>query len=179
MGGILFLLCAGPLPGEDRRTVPVNVYVIVDGSENLRTPWAGALEWLCGSLVDGLLQRGDRLTIWTAGAAARMVYDETLGGEETMEAAKGIFRSISPRGDSADYAGALGQAAESARRARGMTYTLVVSGRGGGPSSGGNAALNLMHYSRVREFSGWRVYVVGLDIASQVEQAAAAFMRAR
>jgi hypothetical protein len=175
--GLFFFVFAGALPGEDRRTGAMDMYIIIDGSENLRTKKDAALQWLCDSVVDTLLQGGDRLTVWVAGAAAQVVYAGPVEGEESRERIKAALRSVTPQGDAADYAGALGQAAAAVRRAEGVTYTLVISGRGGGPSSGGGAALAFLRYSRVLEFPGWRAQVVGLDIASRVEQAAAAFMR--
>jgi hypothetical protein len=175
--GVLFLLLAGPLRGEDRRISPMDMYIIIDGSENLREKKDAALQWLCDSVVDTLLQGGDRLTVWIAGNTARVVYSEAVEGEESKGRIKTMLRAVNPGDGAADYAGALGQAAAAARRAGGMTYTLVISGQGGGPSSGGNTALNLLRYSRVLEFPGWRAQVVGLDVAPRAEQAAAAFMK--
>jgi hypothetical protein len=174
--GILLFLLAGSLWGEDRRTSPLDMFIIIDGSEGLQAKKDEAIGWLCDSVVDTLLQPGDTLTILVAAGTAAPVYSGTLGGADTKEAVKGVLRSITPRGAAADYAGALRRAAESTRRAGAMTYTLVLSGQGGGPSSGGAAAVNLLRYSRVQEFPGWRVQVVGLGIAPQVHRAAAAFM---
>jgi hypothetical protein len=153
------------------------MYIIIDGSENLRAKKDAALQWLCDSVVDTLLQGGDRLTVWVAGDAARVVYAGAVEGEESREGIKTAIRSVTPQGAVADYSGALKQAAAAVRRAEGMTYTLVISGRGGGATSGDRAALAFLRYSRVLEFPGWQAQVVGLDIASRVEQAAAAFVR--
>jgi hypothetical protein len=153
------------------------MYIIIDGSENLLPGKDAALQWLCDSVVDTLLQGGDRLTVWVASDTVRVLYEGPVEGEAAREGIKTALRSFTPRGEAADYAGALGQAAAAVRRAEGLTYTLVISGQGGGPSAGGAGALRFLRYSRVLDFPGWRAQVVGLDLAPRVEQAAAAFMR--
>jgi hypothetical protein len=57
-------------------------------------------------------------------------------------------------------------------------YTILLSGSTAGPNPfpGGNAAAGMLRYSRILDFSGWRVVTAALGIGPQVRDAAASFM---
>jgi hypothetical protein len=175
--GVLFLLFFSPrfLAAEDRRTVPIDVYLIVDGSSAITNVKNDMISWLNGHVVDRLLREGDRLTIWRAAVRAEVIFSETLAaaGKETV---KERIRSINLQGASADFAGALKDAA--ARNAAGperrMSYTLLVSGAAGAALD--RNTVNLLRYSRVEDFSGWRVLTAALGIDAQVRKAAGDYL---
>jgi hypothetical protein len=170
--------------GADRRANPIDMYLIFDGSAALRNGRDGAVNWLCDTLIDGLIQEGDTLYIWLAGGTAELVFSGTVNGTEQKEAAKTKIRSLSTQSGRADYAGALRDAA--ARKAaagnRQIAYTLLISGPANG-TSGISAAqeadlTGLLRYSRVEDFPEWRVLTVAPGIGPQVQRAAAAYMSA-
>jgi hypothetical protein len=160
----------------DSRNIPVEVNLIMDGSRGMKNAWEEAANQVGSYLADQILQEGDRLTIWDAGARARIIYSETLKGGEFREEIKALLKSRVPEGPAADFAGALREAA--ARNSGGkMTYTMLVSGSSAGLSSAlAEGGANLLKYSRVRDFPSWKILIVALDINSRVREAAAAYM---
>jgi hypothetical protein len=160
----------------DARTVPLDVYIIVDGSSAMEKGRQEAVSWLCNTVVDGILQQGDRIWIWRAGAKPELVYSGTLGTDK--ESVKAQIRSIQFQGEAADYRGALqeAQALVSGQSGR-ISYTLLVSGSGAkDPPSQEAESAGLLRYSRVDSFSGWRVLTVGLDLNARVRQSTAYYM---
>ncbi|MDR3167712.1 MAG: hypothetical protein LBT93_07195 [Treponema sp.] len=178
LGMVFFIVFfPGLTAAEDRRTVPVTMYVIIDGSGGIKTGKNAAIAWINDYIVDKILQDGDTLTIWVAAEKARVLFSEPLRGTAQKETVKELLRSVEPGGASADYAGAFREAlAREDRQPReGISYTLLVTGTAGGFSRG-NTPAEFLRYSKVREFPGWRVLVVGLDLGPQVQKAASAYM---
>jgi hypothetical protein len=174
---LFFIIVLFPLKinALDSRNIPVEVNLIMDGSQGMKNAREEAANQV-GGYLDQILREGDRLTIWDAGAQARIIYSETLKGGEFGEEIKALLKSRVPEGPAADFAGALKEAA--ARNSGGkMTYTLLVSGSSAGLSSvlteGG---ANLLKYSRVRDFPSWKMLIIALDRNSRVREAAAAYI---
>jgi hypothetical protein len=160
---------------SDARTVPLDVYIIVDGSSAMEKGRQEAVDWLCGTVIDGILQSGDRIWIWRAGAGPELVYSGTLGADK--EAVKAKIRSIQFQGEAADYRGALQEAQSLVNKSDRISYTLLVSGSGAkDPPSQEAESAGLLRYSRVDSFSGWRVLTVGLDLSARVRQSTNYFM---
>jgi hypothetical protein len=184
IAGLLFCLVLPPglLFSEDVRNRPLDMYLIIDGSSHLEGVKDAALGWISGELVDAILQEGDRLTIWSAGDKARIVFEETLGAAG-KEGIKEKLKALDTRAASPDFPGALREAAQVRARRAGpgrISYTLLVSGTAGGlGASLSGSSLNLIRYSRVEEFKGWRTLVVAPEIETKVKQAAAAFAAGR
>jgi len=165
-----------PLFGADRS--PININLIIDGSDSFTAVKADVTSWVSGRL-DQLLADGDRVTIWSAGAQAKVIYSGTMVAPADREAAKKSIREMTGAGAAADYSGALGQAANIQSvpaSGSGFSYTLLVcaspaalSNLISGPQS------RLMRFSRVEEFSRWKAIVVGLNLDTRVRSAAAAF----
>ena len=160
------------LYGADRP--PINVNLIIDGSAS----GAGVKEeigaWVLNRL-DQILVEGDRVTIWSAGAAARVVYTGTVNNDSDRENIRKSIRELSASSDSADFSGALREAAQ--RQGSGFSYTLLICASSASLSSlfSGPQA-NLLRFSRVEEFRQWRALVVGLNLETRVRQAAANFI---
>jgi hypothetical protein len=172
---VLLWFFPGFLRAADVRTVPIDVYVILDVSSAIKNKSGEAVKWLCDHVVDEMLQDGDTLTILAAGERATALFSEPLSSADTKEAAKQAFRSAAPTAASADYAGGLREAVARQGSGRRISYTLLVIGSGSPTAPGGLASL--LRYSRVQEFSGWRVLTVGLNMDRQVREAAAAYTR--
>jgi hypothetical protein len=159
------------------RTIPLDVYIIVDGSSAMEKGREEAVSWLCSTVVDGILQPEDRIWIWRAGAKPELIYSGTLGADK--ERVKTQIRSIQFQGEAADYRGALGeaQALVSSQSRNRISYTLLVSGSGAkDPPSQEAESAGLLRYSRVDSFSGWRVLTVGLDLNARVRQSTTYYM---
>jgi hypothetical protein len=172
--GVLFPVF-GAEGNSDIRNTPITVNLIIDGSSALSAVLDEVGAWVSDSMVDGILQNGDSLTIWSAGQSAQILYSQTLTNENERENIKKILNSLPANGDSADFAGAL-QNAASRNRSR-ICYTMLISASPAAlsPALLGSSA-NLMRFSRIEEFRGWRAMIIGLDIDSRVRQAAAAYL---
>jgi hypothetical protein len=165
--------------GSDQRSIPVDMNLIIDGSPALGNGRDAAIGWICDNLVDGLLQEGDRLSVWNAGEKAVSLFSGSLTGSDTKEAAKNAIRAMTTGTASADYAGVLrGLTGAVPGNNDRLVYTILVSGPGFSPAAigGGNEIAALLRYSRVQEFPGWRTIVVDLAIGERVRSAAAAYM---
>jgi hypothetical protein len=164
------------LPAEDVRVAPMDMNLIIDGSRALRAGKDRAALWLCDHVVDELLREGDRLSIWIAGGRAKRVFSESISGQDKKEEVKALLRSISPGEDSADFAGALREAAKAAGEGA-IVYTLLITGSEPGYSLlTGSDIAPLLRYSRVQEFPGWRAIVAAPGIDSRVRNAASAYL---
>jgi hypothetical protein len=179
-----FLLLIFPrfLPGEDRRTEPVSVYLIFDGSSMAKDGLDDAVQWIGASVIDKILQEGDDLSLWITGESPNPVFSGVLSAPPQKDRIKELLRAAVPGSGGADYAGALRDAAarSASRGGREFAYTLLITGTAEGDFRGSPArerdAAELLRYSRVLEFSGWRAQVVGLGITARVQEAASAYM---
>ena len=161
-----------PLFGTDR--APINVNLIIDSSVSFTAAKAEITTWINGRL-DQILNDGDKITVWSAGASSRIVYTGTISGQGDRDAAKKSVSDLTGAGTSADLSSAL-RAAANAQSV--FSYTLLISASPtalssllSGPQSG------LMRFSRVEEFSGWRAIVVGLNMDGKIRRAAAAYFQ--
>jgi len=165
--------CLTPLYGADSQRPPIDINLIIDGSQAFSDSREEIASWIC-SRLDQILADGDRVTIWSAGASAKVVYSGSINSNADSEAAKKIVRELSASGNSVDFAGALKEAAS--RQSSSYSYTLLISASQEALSyilSSSNA--NLLRFSRIEEFSSWRALVVGLNLETRVRAAASAF----
>ena len=170
---LIAFCCISPLYGQNQRA-PININLIIDGSSSLVNVKTDATDWVIGRL-DQILADGDTLTIWSAGASAGIIYTGTINSAADTESAKRSLRELSVSGSSADFSGALRDAAGRGTSSA-FTYTLLISASQESLSSTiSGSAGNLLRFSRVEEFSGWRALVVGLDLDARVRRAAASF----
>ena len=155
------------------RTIPIDVYIIVDSSVAMEKRKEDAVAWLCNSVIDGMLQQEDRIWIWTAGTKPDLIYSGAVGNKEE---AKASIKAIQFQGDAADYRGALEEARSLTGKSNRTSYTLLVSGSGAkDPPSREAESAGLLRYSRVESFSGWRVLTIGLDLAPKIRRATSHF----
>jgi hypothetical protein len=167
--------------GEDVRSIPVDVYIIVDSSSSMEKGKEEAVNWLCTTVIDGIVRAGDSLSIWTAGVQPELIYSKPVSAE-TKEEAKTLIRQIRFSGVAADYKGALNEVRAKALAGPGnrMIYTLLVSGANPkDPPIKEAESAGLLLYSRVESFSGWRVFTIGLDVSAKVRESADTYMKNR
>ncbi|MDR1870090.1 MAG: VWA domain-containing protein [Treponema sp.] len=172
---LLFLLvffCFSPLYGaDDPQRSPIDINLIIDGSASLTNVKGDVTAWV-SSRLDQILADGDRVTVWSAGASAKVVYSGRISGAPDRDAVKKAVRDLAAAGNSADFSGALREAA--GRQSSGYSYTLLISASPAALSSLiSGPQSDLMRFSRIEEFSGWRAIVVGLNLDSKVKKAAA------
>ena len=167
----ILALCTANLWGNNPRTSPIDVYIIIDSSAAMERGREQAINWLSNTVIDTMLRNDDRIWIWTAGARPDLIYSGNLANKEEVKA---LIRSISLEGDAADYRGALFEAQAQAQRSDRTTYTLLLSGSGAkDPPTREAESAGLLRHSRVESFPGWRVLTVGLDLTPRVRRSSA------
>jgi hypothetical protein len=158
---------------------PIDINIIIDGSESLINVKEEVRIWLSGRL-DQILAQGDRVTVWSAASSARIIYSGRMDSSAETEAVKKSIADISPSGINADLSGALRQAAGQQSAEQGFSYTLLISASPAALSSTlSGPQANLLRHSRVEEFPAWRAFVIGLNLDSRVKRAAASFINAQ
>jgi len=170
---ILTVFCGlSPLYADTQRP-SIDINLIIDGSAGLTGVKDEVSSWI-NNRLDQMLVDGDRVTVWSTGASAKVVYTGKINGNTDKDAVKKSIKDISGSGSTADFSGALKDAAS--RPSSGFCYTLLISASPSALSSllSGPQA-GLMRYSRVEEFSKWRAIVVGLNLDAKVKKAAAGF----
>jgi hypothetical protein len=176
MAVLSFARVSPALHAADQRTSPIDLNLIIDGSAGLSPLYDQVTAWISANLTDALLQSGDTVTVWSAGASAKTIYSRTLQDTNFRDELKRTLQNLTTSGDSADFAGALAQAA-SRKPVGNFSYTVLITASTAAlsPTLLGPQA-NLMQFSRIEEFAGWRAVVVGLNIDAKVKQAASAYL---
>jgi len=153
---------------------PIDVNIIIDGSVSLAEVKNEVTAWVSRRL-DQILVTGDRVTVWSAGPSARVIYNGRIEGNTEKEAVKKSIMDLAPSGNNPDFSGALRDAA-SRQQSGPYSYTLLISASPDALSSvlSGPQA-SLLRFSRIEEFTDWRALVIGLNIDARVRRAAAAF----
>jgi len=179
---IILVIFLFPLNAEDKRTIPLDLYLIIDGSSALQNSKNDAVAWVNGEVVDGILMDGDKITIWTAGDNARLVYSDTVNGAAGKKGIKDVLATMDARGRSADFSGALRDAASRASQAAqnrmAVTMLVTASAEAMEPAITGSGQ-GLLRWFRSEKYVRWQVLIVGPNLGTKVQQAAAAYMGTR
>ncbi len=198
-----FLILGSPflpaLLGEEGRSGPIDVYLLIDGSSALgeRTT---AENWVCSTLVDGVLREGDRITLWTVDQKPQPSLslqlgkgqEGTAGDKKTLKSAiLSIAQSSTQTTGGSNYGVALRQASElEAQRPdrRPIAFALLIFGVGEAGNKNADRLTmeeanssefrEFLRYSKTEDFPGWKAIVVGLGIGPKVREAAAEYMAA-
>ena len=173
---LLLVTGVSGLYSDNGRNTPITVNIIIDGSQALNSVAGDISGWVSDRLLGRIIQNGDRLIIQSVQSpgTVKTVYSGIYAGErETI--LRDLAAAFAPGGElSPDFSSALLEAAAAARSGGGLTYTLLVcaSPAGLSPTLDGKGAY-LLKYSRIEDFRGWRVVVVGLNLNERVSSAAA------
>ena len=169
-----------PLNAEDKRTIPLDIYLIVDGSTTLKNSKNDVLAWINEQVVDRILSDGDKITILSAGENARVIYSDAISGAGKT-GVKDSFRSLDTEGKTADFSGALREVnarlPQTPRDRLAVTMLITGSAEILEPAMAGNAQ-GLLRWFRSERYERWQVLVVAPDIGGKVRNAAAAYMSA-
>ena len=180
---IIIIACGAFLPlfgqDKDQRTVPIKVNLIIEDSAALSAVLNDVGTQPSNSLVNGILQNGDHLTVWTAGKTAQILFNDTLKTQDDKTRISNILKNLPVKGDYADFSTALNNAA-SQKTGQNIQYTMLVSASRTtlSPANLGSSA-QLMKYSKVENYSGWQALIIAPGINEQVRQAAAAYYSAK
>ncbi|MCL2232330.1 MAG: VWA domain-containing protein [Treponema sp.] len=166
------------LNATDRRAIPLDMYLIIDGSSALEQSRSEIVAWVNEHVVDRILEDGDSITIWSAGDSARIIHSATISGEAGIREVRETLGALDARGGTADFAGALrdvaSRTAQTGRSRLSHTMLIAASAEGLHPALTGGA--QLLRWSRSEKSARWQVLVVSPNIGGRVQQAAAAYM---
>jgi len=167
------------LRAEDKRVIPLDLYLVIDCSDSINGVKNDALTWVSSKIVDRLLIEGDKVTIWSAGDTAQIVHNgeiSTSGGKQEIT---DLLRNLVTNGKTADFSGALGDIASriSQTGQNRLSYTVLVTSSAARLESAlTGSSQSLLRWSRSEKYSGWQVLVAAPDIAPKVKQAAISYM---
>jgi hypothetical protein len=170
------------LEAEDRRSIPLDMYLIIDNSAALRNSKNDTVSWINANVVDRILMEGDRITVWAAGDRAQIIYSDTISGFDGKKEIKDKLLTLDASGSSADFSGALTDVQSRLSQTTGgrLPYTMLITGSAEGlePALAANSQ-GLLRWFRSERYERWQVLIVAPDIGRRVRQAAAAFMNSR
>ena len=173
---VIILFSAG---AEDKRVLPLDLYLIIDGSASLENSKNDTFNWICDKVIDRILVDGDKITIWNAGDRAQVIYSDTLSGTAGKSQIKDQIRGILLNGKTADFSGALRDVASrvSGTPADRLAVTMLVTASAEGlePALSGSSQ-GLFRWFRSEQYERWQVLIVAPDIGKKVQQSAAAYM---
>jgi len=167
------------LHAEDKRVIPLDMYLIIDGSTSLENSKIATFAWINDQVVDRILMEDDKISIWSAGDKAELIHSGTVTGTEGKKNLKDRLQTMETNGKTADFSGALRNVASmSSQISRDrLSYTMLIAASAAGlePSLSGSAQ-GLFRWFRSEKFQQWQVLVVAPDIGKKVQQTAAAYM---
>ena len=181
---IIFVGFSQLLFAEDNREVPLDMYLIIDGSASFQDVRNEAVAWLNGHLVDRILMEGDRVTIWLAGETVREIFSGEIpsGGTsaaDTKEEIKSRILAITGSGRTADFSGALSELEPRLPRTpeNRLAYTVLLTSSAGGLERVlTGSSLRMLRWSRSEKYERWQALVIAPNIGQRVSQAATAYM---
>ena len=178
---ILAGFLASGLFAEDKRIIPLDVNLIIDGSSVLKNSKNDMISWVNGQVVDRTLIDGDRITIWTAGDSARVIHSAVISGSAGKKDIKDKLQGLQMEAKTADFSGALKDAMSrisqiSPARSR-LSYTILITGSAEGlePTVAGSGQ-GALRWFRSEKYERWQVLIVAPDIGGKVTQAASSYM---
>jgi len=175
---IVLVMFVSFLRADDKRVIPLDLYLVIDCSESITDVKNEALTWVSSKIVDRLLVEGDKVTIWSAGDRAQIIHNGEISGggkQEIMD----LLQNLVTNGKTADFPGALRDLAPRVSQTdqNRLSYTVIVTSSAGGLESAlTGSSQSLLRWSRSEKYSGWQVLVAAPDIAPNVRQAALNYM---
>jgi hypothetical protein len=152
-----------PIAAQER---VVEMRVIVDASASLAQGKAGAVNWLCDTMVDKTLRSGDVFYLAVSGATDEVIFDGIIGDDAQKEAIKEQIRTIGDPEGASHAAETLRRVLSDRQPASGhIPVTIVVCG------TDVNMDSSLLRYSRTENFAYWRAITVAGGLDAEVERA--------
>jgi hypothetical protein len=176
---IVLVMLNSFLKADDMRSIPLDLYLVIDCSESINGVKNDALTWVSSKIVDRLLVEGDTITIWSAGDRAEIIYNGKISASGGKQEITDLLQNLVTNGKTADFPGALRELAPRVSQTdqNRLSYTVIVTSSAGGlESTLTGSSQTLLRWSRSEKYSGWQVLVAAPDIAPKVRQAALNYM---
>ena len=165
----------GFITAQDKRSIPLDLVLIIDDSSFFAACKSTALDWINRELVEAVLADGDSLTIWAAGDDARVIYKDSVKSQK--EPIRNSLKTLQSTGKKAEFAKALAEASAGSKTDRSrFNMIMLVSGSAAALSASMSGSADLFRWSRVDEYAGWQVLVAAPGIGNDVQKAVSAYM---
>ena len=167
------------LKADDKRVIPLDLYLVVDCSESINSVKNEALAWVYSNVVDRLLIEGDKVTIWSAGDRAQIIHNGEISASGGKEEIRDLLQNLAANGKSADFSGALRdlEPRVSGTGQSRLPYTVLVTSSAARLENAlSGSSRPLLRWSRSEKYSGWQIIVAATDITPKVRQAAASYI---
>jgi hypothetical protein len=163
----------------DIRTVPMDMYLMIDGSTAIHDTKDEIIDWLSTKIIDSIVQEGDTVTICLVQKLVPVIFSDTIN-KSGKDTAKKAIKAIVPAGTDVDFDQALAGAANRSTSQDHIQYTLLVSGSVTGLSAAmSGKSASLLRFSKVEDHHGWQTVVLAPGIAGRVQRAATDFLSGR
>jgi hypothetical protein len=176
---LMFLVAFFPrLEAEDRRNVPLDVYLIIDASNSFQNVKTDALAWVNAQVIDRILIDGDNMTVWAAGDSPELIFSGAVSASNGNGEIKEKLNNLTAEGGKADFSGALRGVETRLSDVQGrLSYTLLIMASAGGLEGvlTGNSPSQLK-WSRSEKYERWQVLVIAPNIGRKVSEAALEYM---
>jgi len=167
------------LKADDKRVIPLDLYLVIDCSESINSVKNDAFDWVYSNVVDRLLLEGDKVTIWSAGDRAQIVHNGEISASGGKEEIRDLLQNLATNGKSADFSGALldlEPKVSGTGQSRLPFTVLVTSSAARLEDALTGSSRPLLRWSRSEKYSGWQIIITATDIAPKVRQAAASYI---
>ena len=170
------------LKAEDKRVIPLDMYLIMDGSSSFQSAKTDAVNWFNGQVVDRIILEGDKVSIWAAGDTAEVIHSGQINAADGKKEIKDKIEAMTAEGRSADFSGALRdlQLRLSETSPGRLPYTMLVTANAGGLGSViTGSSQSMLRWSRSEKYERWQALIVAPDIGRKVSQAAQNYMNSQ
>jgi len=170
---------ASVIKADDKRVIPLDLYLVIDCSESINSVKNDTLTWVYSNIIDRLLVEGDKVTIWSAGDKAQIIYNGEISASGGKSEIRDLLQNLATSGKSADFSGALKdlEPRVSGTDQSRLSYTVLVASSAEKLENAlAGSSRTLLRWSRSEKYSGWQILIAAPNIAPKVKQAAASFM---
>jgi hypothetical protein len=179
----IFGILAGFSPAinaEDKRNLPLDVYLIIDGSESMKNLKNDALAWINRQIIDKILIAGDQINVWTAGDKPELIHSGEVSASGVSSETKEKIANFSVTGKKADFSGALRDAAARAAKTpqNRLAYTVLITASAEG-MVGSFSGNGLFRWFRSEKYERWQALIFDPNIGPKVQQAARSYMNSQ
>jgi hypothetical protein len=176
---IILVVFTSFLKADDKRSIPLDLYLVIDSSESINSVKNDVLAWVSSRIVDRLLIEGDKVTIWSAEDSSRIIFNGEISASTGKREITDLLQNLATNGKTADFPGALSDLAPrvSQTSQTRLSYTVIVTSSAGKlESTLSGSSQSLLRWSRSEKYSGWQALIVAPDIAPKVRQATLNYM---
>jgi hypothetical protein len=176
---IILVMFTSFLKADDIRIIPLDLFLVIDCSESFNNVKNDALAWVYSKVIDRVLMEGDKVTIWSAGEGAEIIYNGEITASEGKREIRNLLQNLATNAKAADFSGALRDLEPRISQVsqNRLPYTLLVTSSAVGLESAlTGSSRELLRWSRSEKYERWQVLVVAPDIASKVRQAASSYI---